>query len=114
MVVADVQGSLGQRLAAELGPDKARDAGGARSLLPSVHAFCTCCRALSLGVRHRKSYGIWCQRKSGRAAPAPRCLQAVFVHCDVTKEADVERAVVTAVERFGGLDIMCNNAGKGG
>nr|GMD05370.1 protein PLASTID TRANSCRIPTIONALLY ACTIVE 12 [Ipomoea batatas] len=39
---------------------------------------------------------------------------AAFVHCDVTKEADVENAVNTAVTKFGKLDIMHNNAGIGG
>lgn len=32
--------------------------------------------------------------------------------CDVSREEDVERAVQAAVERFGGLDIMVNNAGE--
>jgi 3-oxoacyl-[acyl-carrier protein] reductase len=36
---------------------------------------------------------------------------AVAVQCDVTKLADVEALVGTAVDRFGGLDIMVNNAG---
>ncbi|MGV0853271.1 3-oxoacyl-ACP reductase FabG [Mycolicibacterium phlei] len=36
---------------------------------------------------------------------------AVAVQCDVTKLADVEALVATAVDRFGGLDIMVNNAG---
>ncbi|CAI9781401.1 unnamed protein product [Fraxinus pennsylvanica] len=39
---------------------------------------------------------------------------ASFVHCDVTKESDVEAAVNTAVDKFGKLDIMYNNAGIGG
>jgi NAD(P)-dependent dehydrogenase (short-subunit alcohol dehydrogenase family) len=34
-----------------------------------------------------------------------------FVHCDVTKETDVENAVNLAVSKFGKLDIMFNNAG---
>ncbi|KAI3450745.1 hypothetical protein Pfo_007410 [Paulownia fortunei] len=37
-----------------------------------------------------------------------------FVHCDVTKESDVENAVNTAVARYGKLDIMFNNAGIAG
>ena len=35
---------------------------------------------------------------------------AVAVVGDVRREADVERAVTTAVERFGGVDICVNNA----
>ncbi|KAI5323009.1 hypothetical protein L3X38_032081 [Prunus dulcis] len=34
-----------------------------------------------------------------------------FVHCDVTKEEDVENAVKTATSKYGKLDIMFNNAG---
>jgi 3-oxoacyl-[acyl-carrier protein] reductase len=36
---------------------------------------------------------------------------AVAVRCDVTKSSEVETLIQTAVERFGGLDIMVNNAG---
>src|ERR1700733_12227982 len=36
---------------------------------------------------------------------------AVAVRCDVTQASDVETLVQTAVEHFGGLDIMVNNAG---
>ncbi|HNM78797.1 MAG TPA: SDR family oxidoreductase [Tepidiformaceae bacterium] len=37
-----------------------------------------------------------------------------FVHTDVSSEDDVARAVATAVERWGRLDVMFNNAGFGG
>ena len=33
------------------------------------------------------------------------------VHCDVTKEADVEAMMRTAVEEFGRVDVVCNVAG---
>ena len=33
------------------------------------------------------------------------------MRCDVTSAADVDTLIATAVERFGGLDIMVNNAG---
>ncbi|SPM35682.1 NAD(P)-dependent dehydrogenase, short-chain alcohol dehydrogenase family, partial [Mycobacterium rhizamassiliense] len=36
---------------------------------------------------------------------------AVAVQCDVTQASDVEKMIQTAIERFGGLDIMVNNAG---
>src|SRR5262245_2511761 len=39
---------------------------------------------------------------------------AVFVHMDVTVEADVERAIDRASDRFGKLDCVFNNAGSGG
>lgn len=37
--------------------------------------------------------------------------KAIFQACDVTKEADVQAAVKAAVERFGRLDSLVNNAG---
>jgi 3-oxoacyl-[acyl-carrier protein] reductase len=36
---------------------------------------------------------------------------AVGLSCDVTRAGDVDDLVSTAVERFGGLDVMVNNAG---
>ena len=40
--------------------------------------------------------------------------KARFVHTDVTQEDDVEAAVAFAVDQFGGLDCMFNNAGNPG
>lgn len=37
--------------------------------------------------------------------------QAVFAQCDVSDPADVERTVEMAVDEFGGIDVMVNNAG---
>ncbi|TAJ87185.1 SDR family oxidoreductase [bacterium] len=39
--------------------------------------------------------------------------QALFSRVDVTVQADCDRMVATALERFGGLDILFNNAGGG-
>jgi NAD(P)-dependent dehydrogenase (short-subunit alcohol dehydrogenase family) len=39
--------------------------------------------------------------------------RAAFVHCDVTVESDVARAVSSAVDRLGGLDALVNSAGGG-
>ncbi|XP_077234437.1 short chain aldehyde dehydrogenase 1-like [Tasmannia lanceolata] len=36
---------------------------------------------------------------------------ALFTHCDVTKENDVQNAIDGAVSKYGKLDIMFNNAG---
>lgn len=36
---------------------------------------------------------------------------ALYFEGDVTKEADIEAAIGTAVDRFGGLNILFNNAG---
>lgn len=40
--------------------------------------------------------------------------RARFVATDVTREQDVDQAVATSVEVFGGLDVMFNNAGVPG
>src|SRR5262245_35956960 len=37
--------------------------------------------------------------------------EAVFLNGDVTKKEDWERAVSTALDRFGGLDVLHSNAG---
>ncbi|MEZ5596918.1 MAG: SDR family oxidoreductase [Pseudomonadales bacterium] len=37
-----------------------------------------------------------------------------YLHCDVTREADIEAATSLAATRFGGLDVLFNNAGTGG
>jgi meso-butanediol dehydrogenase/(S,S)-butanediol dehydrogenase/diacetyl reductase len=39
--------------------------------------------------------------------------RAIFVHCDVTQAADLETLVGLTESRFGGLDLMFNNAGIG-
>jgi len=39
--------------------------------------------------------------------------EAVAVPADVTVDADRRRVIETAVERFGGLDVLINNAGVG-
>ncbi|GMY18063.1 Short-chain dehydrogenase reductase 2a [Fagus crenata] len=41
-------------------------------------------------------------------------IEGRYIHCDVSKEADVESAIQLALTWKGGLDIMFNNAGIGG
>lgn len=48
---------------------------------------------------------------SGAARVAANTGGAVAVTGDVTKRADIDKAVATAVENFGKLDIVVNNAG---
>jgi NAD(P)-dependent dehydrogenase (short-subunit alcohol dehydrogenase family) len=40
--------------------------------------------------------------------------EALFVECDVTDSSQVEAFVAQAVEHFGGLDVVVNNAGSAG
>jgi NAD(P)-dependent dehydrogenase (short-subunit alcohol dehydrogenase family) len=40
--------------------------------------------------------------------------KVVYAHCDVTDEGQIIAAIDKAVARFGGLDILFNNAGAGG
>jgi NAD(P)-dependent dehydrogenase (short-subunit alcohol dehydrogenase family) len=54
------------------------------------------------------------QDEKGKVLEARFGDRLAYVHCDVTDEADLIRAVDTAVSRFGGLDILFNNAGAGG
>jgi len=48
---------------------------------------------------------------SGSSAARGEDSGVAFVRCDVRVGADVERAIAFAVERFGGLDVLVNNAG---
>ena len=51
------------------------------------------------------------QEEAGRAIAADLGEAAVFTRCNVTSEDDVANLVDTAVNAFGRLDIMYNNAG---
>src|SRR5689334_16478503 len=37
--------------------------------------------------------------------------EAISLHCDVTRPADVQQAIADTVVAFGGLDVIVNNAG---
>src|SRR5690242_2718173 len=37
--------------------------------------------------------------------------RAIFVSCDVTRSADVQRLIAATVTAFGGVDVLHNNAG---
>jgi 3-oxoacyl-[acyl-carrier protein] reductase len=39
--------------------------------------------------------------------------EALFLHCDVTKQEDLDNAVKSAIDTFGRIDILYNNAGAG-
>ena len=41
-------------------------------------------------------------------------VNAVAIRCDVSNEADVEAMIAKAIDTWGRLDVLCNNAGFGG
>lgn len=45
------------------------------------------------------------------AAAAQLGGDAFAIHCDVTRSADVQAAIAAVVDRFGGMDVIVNNAG---
>lgn len=51
------------------------------------------------------------QDEAGRRVAGEIGEAATFVHCDVTSEADWKAAVQEAIDQFGHLDIVVNNAG---
>ena len=40
--------------------------------------------------------------------------EAIFVRCDVSNRAQVDSAIQTVVDTWGGVDVLFNNAGGGG
>jgi NAD(P)-dependent dehydrogenase (short-subunit alcohol dehydrogenase family) len=54
------------------------------------------------------------QDARGEALAARLGEAAFYQHCDVTDEAQIKALMQAAVDRFGGLDIVFNNAGAGG
>ena len=49
--------------------------------------------------------------EAGEATASSIGDRALYVHADVSKEADAQAMVAAAVERFGRLDVLYNNAG---
>jgi NAD(P)-dependent dehydrogenase (short-subunit alcohol dehydrogenase family) len=69
--------------------------------------------ALRLAANGARVIGVGRNAERGRAVAARIVAAgyvAHFVAADVSREDDVQRAVATAVERFGGVDIVVNNA----
>lgn len=59
---------------------------------------------------------VVCADNSGRERDVAALIgdAAIAVHVDVADASGVERMIGTAVESFGRLDVLCNNAGFGG
>lgn len=54
------------------------------------------------------------QDDAGESLASDLGADAIFCHTDVSSESDVQAMVQTAVDAFGGLDVLFNNAGFGG
>ena len=50
-------------------------------------------------------------KKAVEALPPPAEGRHAFTRCDVTQKDDAESAVACAIDQWGGLDILLNNAG---
>ena len=48
----------------------------------------------------------------GLAAGLPAPAEVLPIRCDITSESEVQSAFARAVDRFGGLDLVVNNAGS--
>lgn len=59
---------------------------------------------------------VVCADRSGRQEEVAAAIgdAAIAVQADVAVSAEVQRMIATAEERFGRLDVLCNNAGFGG
>ena len=60
------------------------------------------------------SVALVARREEALKAVAAECSGSPLpIVADVTKRSDVDRAVKTAIDHFGGLDILVNNVGRG-
>ena len=75
---------------------------------------------LGLAIAHRYAREGWqvcigdVNDKRGTAAKkelSATAAEALFVHCDVTRDEDVQAAADQLVKRWGGVDVVVNNAG---
>jgi NAD(P)-dependent dehydrogenase (short-subunit alcohol dehydrogenase family) len=65
-------------------------------------------------VLHRAGARVACvdvQDEKGRALAEEMGDGVLYVHADVTSESEVAAAFARVVERFGGIDVLFNNAG---
>jgi NAD(P)-dependent dehydrogenase (short-subunit alcohol dehydrogenase family) len=52
--------------------------------------------------------------ETAAAAVADHGVDTLAVRCDVSKQADVDELATATLQRFGGVDVVCNNAGVAG
>src|SRR5687768_6425960 len=74
-------------------------------------------KAVAMGLARERAYVVLCARNLENLEIAAAEIreatgsQALAVRTDLTSEEDIKRVVVTTIERFGGLDVLVNNAG---
>ena len=76
-------------------------------------------RGIALALAGEGVRPVICGRRVGRLEETVAMIQeaggeGLAVQADVSKQADVERVVAKAVESFGSIEILINNAGIGG
>lgn len=72
-------------------------------------------RALARTLLERGERVVATARESGRLAEliAPHAARALALDLDITRESEIAAAVKAAVEKFGAVDVLVNNAGYG-
>lgn len=64
------------------------------------------CRVAFLDIQEDAANAL-VERLSGDGAA-----EVHYLHCDITKVDELQKAVVAATQKFGGLDVLVNNAGN--
>lgn len=75
-------------------------------------------RAIATAFAREGAYVAICSRNAQEGESAATDIRAsggdaMYVHADISNVADAEQLVQTTVDRWGRLDVLCNNAGIG-
>src|ERR1043166_2751575 len=70
-------------------------------------------RALSVAFAKQGAHVVLVARNEARLRTLKLPGEHLIAPADVTKPDDVQRAINAALERFGRIDVLVNNAGKG-